>query len=81
MNDADQPVYDTFAVNSKSTVNQLAAANARHPCELFFRFTCNQKQSIAVQNIWKWVESDKAIQNIAAIDGARLFLDLRSDQK
>jgi hypothetical protein len=28
MVDADQPVYDSFAIDSRATVNQLAAANA-----------------------------------------------------
>ena len=83
MVDADQPVYDSFAIDSRATVNQLAAANARHPCELFFTFTCNQKQTFAVRKIWEWVESDQALRNIAGVgtEGNAWFTKLRTDEK
>jgi hypothetical protein len=83
MVDADQPVYDSFAIDSRATVNQLAAANARHPCELFFTFTCNQKQTFGVHKIWEWVESDQALHNIASVgaEGGVWFTKLRSDEK
>jgi hypothetical protein len=67
MVDADQPVYDSFAIDSRATVNQLAAANARHPCELFFTFTCNQKQTFGVRKTWEWVESDQAFRNFHGV--------------
>jgi hypothetical protein len=38
MNYADQPVYDNFAVDSRSTVNQLAAANPCHAHASYFYF-------------------------------------------
>lgn len=83
MADADQPVCDSFAINSRATVNQLAAANARHPCELFFTFTCDQKQTFAVRKIWEWVESDQALRSITGVGvkGDAWFAKLRSDDE
>jgi hypothetical protein len=81
--DADQPVCDTFAVDSRATVNQLAAANDRHPCELFFTSTCNQKQTFAVQKIWEWAESDEAFQSVVGVgeEGNTWFSKLCADEK
>lgn len=57
----DDPVYDEQAIDTRATVNRLAAANARKPVDLFFTWTNNQSQSFATRGITKWVESEEAI--------------------
>jgi hypothetical protein len=57
MKDEDQPVYDSYPIDSRATVNQLAAANARQTNDIFFTWTCNAKQTFGVRNITAFVES------------------------
>ena len=53
-------LYDTHSIDSRATVNQLAAANADKRCDYFFTYTCNQKDTLGVCHIWNWCESEEA---------------------
>ena len=41
-------LYDTHSIDSRASVNQLAAANADKRCDYFFTYTCNQKDTLGV---------------------------------
>ena len=57
-------LHDTHSIDSRATVNQLAAANGKHRCDLFFTWTCDQKDTLCVNDIWSWCESDEAVKLI-----------------
>ena len=58
----DDPVYDEQAIDTRATVNQLAAANARQPVDFFFTWTNNQKETFGCRKISEWIESEEAIE-------------------
>ena len=55
------PVYDSSLVDSQATVNQIAAANGKQPNDLFFTFTCNERDTPGVRRLFRWVESEEAL--------------------
>ena len=53
-------LYDTHSIDSRATVNELAAANGKRRCDIFFTWTCNQKDTFCVDKIWNWCESEES---------------------
>jgi predicted GIY-YIG superfamily endonuclease len=66
MKDEEDRVYDKYVLDSKSKVNQVAAANAKHQNELFFTWTCCAKKTLCVRILSTWVESEEAVEYITS---------------
>ena len=64
MQNEGEIIYDTYAIDSRATINQIAAANARKTVDVFFTWTCNQTHTFAVRKITEWIESNEAITSI-----------------
>ena len=60
----DEPLYDSQYIDSRATVNQLAAANGKRGCDLFFTFTCNQTKTMGVRLLMTWTRSEEAIDSV-----------------
>jgi hypothetical protein len=63
MQDKDEPVYDSYCIDSRATVNQIAAANGKTASDLFFTWTANQKQTVGLRLIFAWTESEEALED------------------
>jgi predicted GIY-YIG superfamily endonuclease len=57
----NEPLYDSQYIDSRAAVNQLAAANGKRACDLFFTFTCNQTMTMGVRLLTEWTRSEEAI--------------------
>ena len=63
----DSPAcYDGEQVDSRKTVNQLAAACAKKPAHLFFTWTMNGTQTPGVRLITKWCRSDEMLEKVVS---------------
>jgi hypothetical protein len=59
----NEPLYDSQYIDSRAAVNQLAAANGKRACDLFFTFTCNQTKTIGVRLLTAWTRNEEAIDS------------------
>jgi hypothetical protein len=50
MRDKENTVYDSYSIESRATVNQISASNARYPVDMFFTWTCNQRKTFGIKN-------------------------------
>jgi predicted GIY-YIG superfamily endonuclease len=60
----NEPLYDYQYIDSRAAVNQLAAANGKRSCDLFFTFTCNQTKTMGVHLLTTWARSEEAINAV-----------------
>jgi hypothetical protein len=50
MRDEKDAVYDSYSIESRATVNQISASNARYPAvDMFFTWTCNQRKTFGIK--------------------------------
>lgn len=64
MRDKEDPVYDEQMIDTRATINQLSAANARQQVDLFFTWTNNQTDTFGCRKIAQWINSDEAIERV-----------------
>ena len=67
-------IFDSDSVDSRPTVNKLAAALGEQMATLFFTHTCNMKHHFGMRILKRWLDSNEAIREVAqSIDESRDF--------
>ena len=80
INTDDPRVYDSHQLDSRKTVNQLAAAGARKKNDLFFTWTMNGTKTPGVRLITEWLRTDELVDIVInSAKGLNLGKHLDSD--
>ena len=67
----DKSLFDTDAIDSRPTVNKLAAAVAEEQCTYFLTLTANQKDHFGLGKLKEWMEGNEVMKEfIPSIDNA-----------